>query len=139
MPELNYSAWQFWVNSAVLIGMAANLTYTWWTNREKITSKRFRALEDAVAEKITSAQARELISQHEPGCPNVNRTIEAEKSLQRIGGEVRSLPSRLEIHQLDHTLSALGGKLSKLEGRLDSVDRILNLMNEFLINQGGKR
>ncbi len=129
---MNYPAWRFWIDMILLLMLAGNTVFTWWTSREKVNAKRFRALEDATAEKITAAQAKEMIAERLPTCrAHMLRTDEVEKNLHGI-------PRRSEIESLNNNIAQLNEKLGKVEGRLDGINRVADLMNRHLISQGGK-
>lgn len=50
MPlPIDYPAWRFWFDFLQLSGICAVGVYTWWSNREKVTSKKFGDLEERLA------------------------------------------------------------------------------------------
>lgn len=104
-PTTDYTVWRFWLDVLVLAGVAANTIYTWWANREKITSQKFRAFED----RLTTAEN----SIKNPSCK------------YHVGFEER--------------LDTINSGVSKIEGRLEGINRAVDLVNEFLINQGGRK
>ncbi len=136
---MNYEAWRFWMGVAQLVGTLAIGVYVWWSNREKITNKRFRALETDVAKKTSAAAVQSLIEKHVPGCPNVSRTAAVDGKLTRLEAELRSMPGRTEIQHLNDNMSRLSNDMGKLQGKLGGINRAVDLINEFLINQGGKK
>jgi hypothetical protein len=103
LNPINYAAWKFWIDILVLIVVAANAVYTWLSNRDKITNKRFIILE----ERTTKLETRSPECQYHP--------------------------------QFEHRLDKMNAGLSKIDGRLDGINRAVDLINEFLINQGGKK
>lgn len=138
-PQPNYTAWRFWVDMVVLAFVILNTAYTWWSNREKVNSKRFKTLEGDVAQKVTSQDVKDLIAGHVPGCPNAARTSEVEKTLLQVKGEIRNMPTRPEIQGLNNNITALTSELGQVKGRLDGINRVADLMNQHLINQGGNK
>jgi hypothetical protein len=86
------------VNSAIAL-------YVWWTNRDKITNTRFKALEDKMI-KIESD------IQHPPACP----------------------------HHPDFKLrlEAIDRGLSKIDGRLEGIGRMVDLLTQNELS-GGKQ
>ncbi len=136
---MNYEAWRFWMGVAQLVGTLAIGVYVWWTNREKITNKRFRALEKDVAKKTSEAAVQSLIEKHVPGCPNAAKAVAMDSKLTRLEAELRSMPGRTEIQHLNDNIAELSNDLGKLHGKLGGINRAVDLINEFLINQGGKK
>ena len=138
----NYSAWQFYLNIVVALGVVLNTGYTWLSNRKKGNDKRFTALEASLDSKIGKEQANEYLGRctaHREQTDSLENQVRAtESALQLLEQEIKYLPSSTEIQQLNSNMVSVAEKMGKLEGRLDSVDRTLGLMNEFLINQGGK-
>lgn len=103
---INYPAWQFWWNVSYAVGLAAIAAYTWWTNREKITGKRFQDHEDRIT-------VLEVTAKNAPVC-------------QHHG-------------ELAHRIEDIHGDLRELSGSVNGVKRAVDLMNEFLINQGSNK
>jgi hypothetical protein len=103
---VNYAAVKFWIDVLVLAVVAGNTVYTWWTNREKVTNKRFKEAEDRILQLESDVK-------HPPAC---------------------AYHPRLE-ERMDQAV----GKLERMDGKIDGLSRAVDLMNEFLINQGGKR
>jgi hypothetical protein len=103
---LNYAAVKFWIDVLVLAVVAGNTVYTWWTNREKVTNKRFK---------------------------------EAEDRILQLESDVKHPPSCTYHPRLEERMDQAVGKLERMDGKIDGLSRAVDLMNEFLINQGGKR
>jgi hypothetical protein len=103
---VNYAGVKFWIDVLVLLVVAGNTVYTWWTNREKVTNKRFKAAEDRILKLESGVK-------HPPACTYHPRLAER--------------------------MDAAVGKLERMDGKLDGLNRAVDLINEFLINQGGKR
>mgnify|MGYP001064062218 CR=1 FL=1 len=138
--DLNYDAWRFWREIVVLGAVFGNWIYTWWVNRAKVTEKRFRALEDEVKTRVTAIALAELEEKRNTNCAAHGRRLaDNEQAVARVGTELRHMPSRAELSRLADGMTQLSEKLGKVEGRLDGINRAADLMNEFLINQGGKK
>jgi predicted nuclease with TOPRIM domain len=67
------------------------------------------------------------------------RLATAESAIARVGGEIRNLPQHRHIHELSARMEQINGSVEKVAGRLDGLARAVDLMNEFLISQGGKK
>lgn len=59
-PEMDYTAARFWMDVLQSAGVILLGIYTWWVNREKVTSSRFTALET----RLTKVEASGGCSQH---------------------------------------------------------------------------
>lgn len=141
MPKpIDYTAWRFWFDVLQLVGTIAIGIYVWWANREKVNSSRFRGLQDQVTEKIGREEVRQIMTKHEAACHrHREQTGNLDATLRGLQSEVHHLPSRSEIKGLNDNITDLAGKMGKLEGRLEGINRAADLMNEFLINQGGRK
>lgn len=103
---MDYPAWKFWIDAAQLGGLCAIGIYTWWTNREKVTNRRFQDHEDRII-------VLEITAKNAPVC-------------QHHG-------------ELAHRIEDIHGDLRELSGSVNGVKRAVDLMNEFLINQGSNK
>lgn len=131
---------RFWLDVIVLIAVAANTVYTWWSNKEKVNGGRIKSLEAKVAEKQDSEAAQKILADHEARCRrHREQTGNLDATLRGLQSEVNHLPSRSEIKGLNDNITDLAGKMGRFEGRLEGINRVADLMNEFLINQGGKK
>lgn len=122
---MDYRAAGFWwaVGQGVF-----NLTVVIWlavSRKNQANNKLVKDLEESNAKKIDEKKAKELIREHVPACPNT-------LGLSEVNARLEALPSQQSIERLSNNIG-------RLEGRLDSVDRVAALMNEFLINQGNKQ
>lgn len=122
--DMDYRAAGFWLtlgqwafNIVVLVWMAIS-------RKHQANNKLVKELAESNARKIDEAKAKELILEHVPGCPN---TI----GLGEANAKLNALPSQQSIDQLNKNIG-------ELKGRIDGLSRAVDLMNEFLINQGGK-
>jgi hypothetical protein len=139
-PATNYAEWKFYIDIVVMILVAGNAGYTWWSNREKVTSQRFEALEKDVQNRLKKDDLDDAKSNRDKQCVEHKRqTAGLEKVVADLHIEVTRLPTRAEITALDLTMKSLAEKIGNLDGRLTGVNRAVDLMNEFLIDQGGKK
>jgi hypothetical protein len=136
----DYGAARFWFDVAQVGGLIALGAYSWWRDREKITAKRFKALEDDVAARVSSKALEEIEQKRVQACDlHRRRVTDMEGAIGRMETEVRYLPSRAELSHLTDGMKQLAAQLGKVEGRLDGINRAADLMNEFLINQGSRK
>ena len=139
MSPVNYTAWRFWLDIFVLVGVIANTVYTWWVNRERINNKRFVSLEKSVEAKISEPEARKIIDRRLKDCEAHRRQLSAmQLQTSRIETEMRQMPGSREIGSLNKCITTLTEKIAHLDGKFEGVNRAVDLINEYLINQGGK-
>jgi hypothetical protein len=137
---MDYTAWRFWVDMGLLIIFAAQFVYTWWSNREKVSAKRFATLERQVSERLAIETHNGLQKEQDSKCAqHRERTDKVEGDTTRLKLEVRHLPSHKDISALSYTISELHGSIQHFAGRLEGLGRAVDLVNEFLISQGGKK
>ena len=67
------------------------------------------------------------------------RLTDAELKVERIGAEIRNLPQHRHLQDVGERISKLHGEIHEVAGSLKAVARSVDLINEFLINQGGKK
>ncbi len=137
--KIDYTAWRFWFDVLQLVGTLAIGAYVWWANREKVNARRFNALENQVAEKVSREEMSKALTGHESTChSHRQQTGTLEIALGKVQTEVGHLPSRAEIKGLNDNITGLAKEMGELKGRLEGINRAVDLVNEFLINQGGK-
>lgn len=140
MTPINYPAWKFYLDVLQLLGTLGVACYVWWSNREKVTSQRFAALEKEVAERLKKEDLVAAKTTRDGQClEHKNKTDALTKAYDHLHIEVSRLPDRREITNLDNSIKDLTRELGTLEGRISGINRVADLMNEFLINQGGRR
>lgn len=138
MKDIEFWKFVFQMSQAVAtIGVAV---YVWWSNREKVTSQRFSALEKEVAERLKKADLDDAKSSRDRQCTDHRGETRAlSQAYAALHIEVTRLPDRREITNLDNTMKTLSKELGNLEGRMSGINRAVDLINEFLIEQGGKK
>jgi len=114
---INYQALNFWFGVGQFLFTAAIGIYVWWTNRDKITDKRFRAAENRIVQLETEIK-------HPPACTyHSNLEMRIDQIRTEMGNQIK----------------AVHGDTREIKGHMDGINRAVDLMNEFLINQGGKK
>ncbi|MDA8413011.1 MAG: hypothetical protein M0023_04395 [Desulfobacteraceae bacterium] len=136
----DYPKWKLVLDLIQMLGTVAVAIYVWWSNREKVTSQRFSALEKEVAERLKKTDLDEAKIARDLHCSDhKNETKALSKAYADLHIEVTRLPDRREITNLDNTMKQLAEKLGNLDGRMSGMNRAVDLINEFLIDQGGKK
>jgi hypothetical protein len=67
------------------------------------------------------------------------RFAEAEKRLSQLENEVKHPPACTYHGRLESLIDAVRSETAEIKGTVKGINRAVDLMNEFLINQGGKR
>lgn len=136
----NYPLWKLLLDLVQMLCTGGIGIYVWWTNREKVTSARFAALEKEVAERLKKADLDEARQSRDGQCAeHKRRTDTLAQAYDHLHIEVSRLPDRREITNLDNSMKDLIKQLGQLEGRISGINRVADLMNQFLIEQGGKK
>lgn len=105
MNKTDYLAWRFWFDILQFAGICFIGIYSWWSNRERVTNKRFK---------------------------------EHHQRLTALENQVKHVPSQKQYDELSGRIGTLHSDLQGIKGQLKGIGRAVDLMNEFLINQGGK-
>ena len=130
---MNYPALMFWFNAVHAIFTLCLAFFAWRVAKQKATESRFRKLEAEMAERATKKDLVSLRCEIEDGCELHQRRVAAmELATARM-------PTQVQIDSLQKSIVDLSGALSNTQGRLEGVNRAVDLINEFLINQGGAK
>lgn len=65
--------------------------------------------------------------------------VEVKKELDDLKDQVSKLPDRTEMEKFSSQIGEVNKTLGKLEGRLNGIGRAVDLMNQFLINNGNSK
>ncbi|WP_321532280.1 hypothetical protein [uncultured Desulfuromonas sp.] len=106
---IDYSAWQFWLNLIIAIGVVLNTAYTWWSNRSKVTAKTFAehaAQLENIRNRMTKVEANSGCSQHS---------------------------------DFDVRLRKVEIVVGKTDGRLEGIGNALDNIQNFLMTGNGNR
>ena len=73
------------------------------------------------------------VSRIETACEQISVN---EKDIIKLRADFNSLPTQSQFIELGKELRSLTSELSETKGRLIGINRAVDLINEFLINQG---
>lgn len=120
----NYPLWQIVFNIVQLA-----LTFAvWWTSRNKVTNDRFTQLENSKIQlELEVKHIRQDIQKQRPACDNHGRMEDNDKILFK------------RIESMHGDIKTITGSVGKIEGGLDGIKHLSTLINQFLIEQGGKK
>lgn len=109
--EVSYPAWAFWFSVFQFVFNIALAFAVWWSNREKVTTKRFGQLEGRMAGMETKIAALPVCGNHQRMEDNDTRLFQRLDSLhgdiRELVGGVKGLTNSLELIN-QHLLT--GGK-----------------------------
>lgn len=132
-----YENWQFWWQTLMMIGIAGNWIYSWWTSREKVTARRFADLEKEVTQRVTNAALEKIDERREALCLlHLERTSKLEMLVAQNRSDITHLPGHDNLNKIHGRVDAVQKELSTMNGRLEGIGHTVNLINEFLIREG---
>jgi hypothetical protein len=67
------------------------------------------------------------------------RIDQTEKELIRVCSDLEHLPHQMQFTKLGEQITDLTSELGEVKGRLGGINRAVDLINEFLINQGANK
>lgn len=124
---IDYTSAKFWFEVARTGVAVGAWVYVWWVNRKKAMEKRFSLIERTMRATIEKFENR--IDSRCNG--NTSRITELETAKVSMVAQLEHMPKHSDIKELT-------SKISELNGRLSGINRAVDLINQFLINQGGK-
>ncbi len=118
--ETDYSAWQFWIGVGQLLINVMIGAYLWFSRKHQATIKLVKDTVDT-----WNANKKEL-----------EIKIEAvEKDVIQVQTELKYMPTQNQLQNLNKNMGTLEGELKEVKGRLEGINRVADLMNEYLINK----
>ncbi len=139
-PKFDYQALMFGFNIFQFLFTAAVAWYVRRVAKQKATETRFRQLEENMAKLPTSTDLDQLRGALATGCrQHKARTTAVEAGTAALRVELDHMPTQQQFMALNTSIAALSGELRNTQGRLEGINRAVDLVNEFLINQGGAK
>lgn len=121
---VNFPVWQIAFNALQIVLTIA----VWWSTRNKVTNDRFTQLENSkIKLELDLKHLKQKLLEQRPACENH----------QRMEKNDTTIFNRLESLHTD--IKNMTGSVSKIEGSLEGIKHTSQLINEFLLNQGGKK
>ncbi len=115
--QIDYTAWRFWFDFFQVAGTLGIAIYVWLINKHKATNSRIDRVEGEFDERLDKIADRVTVTEL----------------------EIKHMPSRDDINRLNSRIEELHGDLHEIAGGVTGLRRAVDLMNEFLINQGSKK
>lgn len=128
--------WRMTYSVAKDVLLLAAVIYTWWCNREKVTARRFEALEKDVSKRVTDEALRSLDAQRDASCDrHEERTHKLETDLARIGNELRHMPSHADLARIHGRIDEVHGSVREQTGLVKGIGHQVNLILEAMVKQ----
>jgi hypothetical protein len=114
---VDYNALRFWSSTAQWGLNLLVMIYLWRGRKTQAAAKRFHQAEECLTSRIDAN----------------------ERDILRVQAELKHLPTQGQFDALGTDIRTLTKSLGNVEGRLEGLNRVADLMNQFLINQGGNK
>jgi len=134
-----YESWQFWWQMLMFVGIVVNGIYSWWATREKVTGRRFAALEKEVAKKrVTDIALKGIDAVREKRClDHLNKTHKLELSAKGIEVEIKNMPGQKSVDELHGRITDLAKEVSKMDGSVKGLTNQVALISEYIMKEKG--
>jgi hypothetical protein len=134
MPDPDYTAWRFWFEVGDWAFDFAVLFFVWMRTRSKSIEAKIM--------NVAASSSTQLEDYRQKMATLCGQRLEKIESIasdqQNIKLEMAHMPSHRDIKDLSARMDMLHGGIKELSGRLSGMNRAVDLINEFLIQQGGK-
>ena len=152
---MNYTALNFGMSVLNALGLLLFGLYAWWTNRDKITNARFKMLEEETAE--IKADIKNRVGNIPTNCNghkemerradgHNERLAQHKELITEIKTEFQHMPKNHDLEKIYERINKVGaqvsdmkGELGKIAGAMPGITHITEMINDFLLTQGGKR
>lgn len=113
--------------------------YTRRVAKQEKAEERFKTIEEKLASKVERSTVDEMNAARDSKCGiHKARTSKVEMKTSEMRVELNHLPSQQQFDRLADDIKNLNGTLQNTTGRLDGINRAVDLMNEFLLNKDSK-
>lgn len=120
---LNYQALSFWWNVFLTLCLVALAIYQWIRGRHQANSNDIRVLRNEIGKLIGDVEQK----QHKLD----NRITAVEHDLSQQ-------PTARDIHAIYQSIGTVHADLKQVVGSLTGLQRAVDLMNQHLIERGGR-
>lgn len=153
---MDYAKWHFYL---ILLNSFLSLLaviYSWWSTREKVIKSRYAHLTteiEAMKSDIKLVKERDLPA-HCSGHNEIKSQLGQHSTqlgqhkdlLTAIEIDLKHLPKNADLGKLHEKINTANSQLgdlkaevNKIAGAMPGVTHLTEMMNEFLLNHGGKR
>lgn len=124
MTEIDWNAYRFIFDILQAVGTVSVMIYVWWINRSRATKSAIEEVDD----KITTVK-------HDVR----NELHGIDRRLGDVENGLRHLPDHRDLAAIHEKVNDVAGTMKQVSGELSSMNRTLDLINEFLINKGSDK
>lgn len=107
LPEINYTAWRFWMDFALIAWAAGVAVYVWWVNRTRAT----QASIDAVGIQVSTLADR----------------------VRQLEADVEHLPGKADLERIHARIDDVAGSVREVAGELRPLARQLSMIIEHMV------
>jgi hypothetical protein len=116
--------------------LLAAVFYTWWCNREKVTARRFEALEKDVSKRVTDEALKAIEHEREANCDlHEQRTRKVEQDLARIGNDIRHMPNHADLARIHGRIDEVHGAVREMSGSVKGIGHQVTLILEEMLKR----
>jgi hypothetical protein len=115
--DIDYGAWRFWWDFAQTLILAAIGIYTWLVNRTRVNSARIRELETDIDGRLDKHDER----------------------LTRVEEMIKHGPTHTDLKRIHQRMDEAATAISSLAGEFKGVKGTLDLIHQYLLNEGKRR
>lgn len=128
--------WRMAYSVAKDVLLLAAVIYTWWCNREKVTARRFEALEKDVSVRVTAEALKAVEVEREANCNlHEQRTRKIEQDVARIGNELRHMPNHNDLARIHGRIDEVHGSVREQTGLVKGISHQVNLILEEMVKR----
>lgn len=124
MLAVDYEKWRFWIYVSQALMTLSGWAWALFSSRRKAVAKQFSGIKQDLADQREKC---------------VCRIDKLEDDQIIIKKDIEKLPSFADLNDLGKKIAKLDKTMGELTGRLEGINRAVDIVNEFLIHQGGKR
>jgi phosphoglycerate-specific signal transduction histidine kinase len=124
MDLTDWGAWRLGWDVVQGMAIAGVALYTWWQNRQRVSTKLINAVRAACMSRVDVTEGR------------VDRI---ESRLHQIDRSIDARPEFEHFDDLRRELSDSNQKLGELSARLDATTRLLDRLHEYLLTERGPK
>ena len=132
--------WQLWLAAAQFIWGVALTVYVWRATRKKAREQMIQDIKASISERPTRGDLADAVQTIETRCQQRKITIgQLGDATRDLRNDIAHMPTHQDIKAISRDMNGLRSAISELNGRLSGINRAVDLINEFLINQGASR
>lgn len=110
---MDMAGFRFWAEMVDRVATAALFVWVYFSNRHRVTVGKIEKIERDTHKRLDDHGTR----------------------MTCLESDVKHSPSRAEINSLEDKIEKMNALLSRVDGRLEGINRAVDLMNNYLINK----